>query len=105
MEKEKKLGKSEKTVEFVIEDPDLQPGKTDEMAVTDEPLGRYEIIEELAHGGSGKILAVFDRHIGRKIAMKELISDSIKPPAPRIFSLILLTDSSYPRVCMLKFAV
>ena len=81
MTKEKNREKGEKTVEFVVEQPDLQPEKTDETAVTDEPSGRYEIIEELAHGGSGKILVAFDRHIGRKIAMKELISDSIKPPS------------------------
>jgi len=81
MEKEKFQEKSDKTVEFLIEKPDLQPEKAVETAVTDEPQGRYEIVEELAHGGSGKVLVVFDRHIGRKIAMKELISDSIKPPS------------------------
>ena len=68
MKKEKNREKGEKTVEFVVEHPDLQPEKTDETAVTDEPSGRYEIIEELAHGGSGKILVAFDRHIGRKTA-------------------------------------
>ena len=81
MKKEQNQERSDKTVEFVVEKPDLQPEKNDEKAVTDEPPGRYKIIEELAHGGSGKVTAVFDRHIGRKIAMKELISDSIKPPS------------------------
>ena len=81
MKKAKKQEKSDKTVEFLIEKPDSPSERTDEKTVTDEPAGRYEIIEELAHGGSGKVLVVFDRHIGRKIAMKELISDSIKPPS------------------------
>ena len=81
MKKEKKQEKSDKTVEFLIENPEQRHEQAGEQAVTDEPAGRYEIIEELAHGGSGKIFVAFDRHIGRKIAMKELISDSVKPPS------------------------
>lgn len=70
---------SDKTVEFFVENPipAPDPGKT----VTDEMPGRYEVVEELARGGSGRILVVFDRHVGRKIAMKELLSDINKNPA------------------------
>ena len=50
-----------------------------EKTVTDEMPGRYEIFEELARGGSGRVLLVFDRHIGRKVAMKELLSDLTIP--------------------------
>ncbi|MBO4710309.1 protein kinase [bacterium] len=64
---------SDKTIEFFVESGDLDTDKL--KTVTDEMPGRYEIIEELARGGSGRILVVFDRHIGRKIAMKELLSD------------------------------
>ncbi|MBR6422491.1 protein kinase [bacterium] len=70
---------SDKTVEFLVEsgEPELEKLKT----VTDEMPGRYEVIEELARGGSGRILVVLDRHVGRKIAMKELLSDISKTPA------------------------
>jgi len=67
--------KSEKTVEFFVETTDACSEKEAVKTVTGEASGRYEILEELARGGSGRILTVFDRHVGRKIAMKELLSD------------------------------
>ncbi|MBO7127654.1 protein kinase [bacterium] len=70
---------SDKTVEFLVESGTPEPKKL--KAVTDEIPGRYEIVEELARGGSGRILVVFDRHVGRKIAMKELLSDISKAPS------------------------
>ena len=70
---------SDKTVEFLVESGDFEPER--EKTVTDEMPGRYEVIEELARGGSGRILVVFDRHIGRKVAMKELLSDISKAPS------------------------
>ena len=70
---------SDKTVEFLVESGDFELKR--EKTVTDEMPGRYEVIEELARGGSGRILVVFDRHIGRKIAMKELLSDISKAPS------------------------
>ena len=67
---------SDSTVEFLVESG---PGDIERLkSVTEEMPGRYEIVEELARGGSGRILVVFDRHIGRKIAMKELLSDISK---------------------------
>ena len=70
---------SDKTVDFLVDsgEPDPERLKT----VTDEMPGRYEIVEELARGGSGRVLVVFDRHVGRKIAMKELLSDIAKAPS------------------------
>ncbi|MBP5405936.1 protein kinase [bacterium] len=81
MKKEKNQEKSNKTIEFLIEKSDLITETDGDKTVTDESEGRYEIIEELARGGSGRVLGVMDRHIGRKIAMKELLSDSVKPPS------------------------
>ena len=65
---------SDKTVEFLVDSGEPEKLKT----VTDEMPGRYEVVEELARGGSGRILVVWDRHVGRKIAMKELLSDISK---------------------------
>ena len=70
---------SDKTVEFLVESEELDTEKL--KTVTNEMSGRYEVVEELARGGSGRILVVFDRHIGRKIAMKELLSDISKAPS------------------------
>ncbi|MCU0664210.1 MAG: hypothetical protein MUC50_18015, partial [Myxococcota bacterium] len=34
---------------------------------------RYEIKKEQGHGGIGRVLLAFDRHIGRNVALKELL--------------------------------
>ena len=70
---------SSKTVEFLIDSGEEIEEKL--KTVTDEMPGRYEAVEELARGGSGRILVVFDRHVGRNIAMKELLSDLNKAGA------------------------
>lgn len=70
---------SSKTVEFLMESGEI--AEENLKTVTDEMPGRYETVEELARGGSGRILVVFDRHVGRKIAMKELLSDLNKTSA------------------------
>lgn len=70
---------SDKTVDFLVESGEAEPEKL--KTVTEETPGRYEIVEELARGGSGRILVVEDRHVGRKIAMKELLSDISKAPS------------------------
>ena len=68
-----------KTIEFLVESgEEVEPMP---KTVTDEMPGRYESVEEIARGGSGRILAVLDRHIGRKIAMKELLQDLNKNPS------------------------
>ena len=46
-----------------------------EKLVTDESPGRYVIQSEVARGGSGRVLIALDRHLGREIAIKELLLD------------------------------
>jgi serine/threonine protein kinase len=47
----------------------------DEGSVTPETPGRYEPRQELGRGGIGRVLLAFDAHIGREIALKEIIPD------------------------------
>ncbi|MCA8961600.1 MAG: tetratricopeptide repeat protein [Planctomycetes bacterium] len=51
----------------------------EEHATTDPtfstPYGRYEVREEIARGGMGRILAVWDRDLGRELAMKVVIDE------------------------------
>ncbi len=49
----------------------------DSSRVTVEHPGRYQIRTEYARGGIGRILLAFDNHIGRDVALKELL-----PPRP-----------------------
>mgnify|MGYP001765998592 CR=1 FL=1 len=44
-----------------------------EAAVTPETAGRYETRQELGRGGIGRVLLAFDHHIGREIALKEIL--------------------------------
>ncbi len=53
------------------EDGSSPAGPTDE--VTPELAGRYEMRGELGRGGIGRVLAAFDGHVGREIAIKELL--------------------------------
>gem|GEM_PF-516292 len=41
--------------------------------VTEEAMDRYTILREIGSGGIGRVLLSFDRHIGRNIAIKELL--------------------------------
>ncbi len=52
-----------------------QSDNTSERLITDEMPGRYSIQGELARGGAGRVLIALDRHIGREIAIKELLLD------------------------------
>lgn len=46
-------------------------------AVTPEAEGRYDPdVRELGRGGIGRVLAVYDRHLGRRVAIKELLPSS-----------------------------
>jgi eukaryotic-like serine/threonine-protein kinase len=51
---------------------DLPGGKPQAVI---EAEGRYSLIEEYARGGMGRVLLVHDTHIGRDIALKELLPE------------------------------
>ncbi|MFO8056259.1 MAG: protein kinase [bacterium] len=48
----------------------------DASAVTAEQEGRYTIKSEQGRGGIGRVLLAFDEHIGRDVALKELLPDA-----------------------------
>lgn len=50
-------------------------GDGESRTVTPEATGRYERQDELGRGGIGRVLLAFDRHLGREVALKELIDD------------------------------
>jgi len=52
--------------------PWLQEDSEDLPAVQEEA-GRYTLVGEHSHGGMGRILLVHDEHLGREIALKELL--------------------------------
>jgi len=43
--------------------------------VTEEAVDRYNILKEIGAGGIGRVLLSFDKHIGRNIAVKELLTE------------------------------
>ncbi|MBN2723012.1 MAG: protein kinase [Deltaproteobacteria bacterium] len=45
--------------------------------LTFEHKGRYSISEELGRGGIGRVMVAFDAHIGRNVAVKELLPERI----------------------------
>jgi eukaryotic-like serine/threonine-protein kinase len=49
----------------------------DEVAWIRETPGRYEVLGEAGRGGQSRVLRVFDRQIGREVALKEF-----RPPDP-----------------------
>ncbi len=48
-------------------------GAVDVGQLTEEQPGRYARSEELGRGGMGRVVLVFDEHLGREVAMKELL--------------------------------
>jgi eukaryotic-like serine/threonine-protein kinase len=56
---------------------------TYEFEVTTEHEGRYEVRKELGKGGIGRVLLGFDSHVGRNVAIKELLgADSMLKDPP-----------------------
>lgn len=47
-------------------------GGREDSTVTREEAGRYAWVEELGAGGIGRVCVVFDRHLERQVALKEL---------------------------------
>jgi WD40 repeat protein len=58
----------------------------DPETLTFEHPGRYDIHGEHSRGGIGRVLVAFDSHIGREIAMKELLPDSSQGTPPSMDS-------------------
>ncbi|MCZ7685204.1 MAG: serine/threonine protein kinase [Sandaracinaceae bacterium] len=50
------------------------PGTLQSSALTSEHPGRYTRAEELGRGGMGRVVLAVDRHLGREVAMKELLA-------------------------------
>jgi eukaryotic-like serine/threonine-protein kinase len=55
----------------------------DAVPAVKEHHGRYRLLKEFAAGGMGKILLVQDGHIGREIALKQLLPDRLGAATPR----------------------
>jgi len=64
----------EKTKMAVQPSTDQTDNDSDRL-ITDESPGRYFVQGEVARGGAGRVLITLDRHLGREIAMKELLLD------------------------------
>ncbi len=63
--------------------PTVVPPKmsgSEEGPVTPETPGRYEVRSEYGRGGMSRVLLAFDQHLGREIALKELLPDAEVPP-------------------------
>ncbi len=48
-----------------------------DFEITEESPGRYDLKSEKGRGGIGRVMIAFDKHVGRKIAIKELIAEDI----------------------------
>lgn len=66
-----------------IESPDrLEPRTFVELGVTREDPTRYQRSTEIGRGGIGRVVLAFDSHMGRSVAVKELLFDDCPVPAP-----------------------
>jgi serine/threonine protein kinase/tetratricopeptide (TPR) repeat protein len=45
-----------------------------QTALTPGFLGRYQLNEQIGRGGSGRVYKAYDRHLGRMVAIKQLVS-------------------------------
>ena len=63
------------------------PGYADEpldIEVLDESIGRYTHVGDHGKDGMGKVLLVHDEHLGRDIALKELLPDLDEGSTPGV---------------------
>ena len=58
-------------------------GTSEEGPVTPEVPGRYAVRSEYGRGGQSRVLLAFDGHIGREIALKELLPEPGPDGTPR----------------------
>jgi serine/threonine protein kinase/outer membrane protein assembly factor BamB len=56
------------------------PAGSEEGPVTPEAAGRYDLRGEYGRGGQSRVLLAFDLHMGREIALKELLPDADSAP-------------------------
>jgi len=57
-------------------------GGGDEGPVTPETPGRYAVKSEYGRGGQSRVMLAFDEHIGREIALKELLPEPSRGGTP-----------------------
>jgi len=76
----------------VAEAPARPESTSDATHVTTEAPGRYDVHDELGRGGIGRVLVAFDRHLGRELAMKELLEEDATGSGTPV------TDPSSPAV-------
>jgi len=55
----------------------LLPDTAPDTAPDAVAAGRYEVIREAGRGGMGRVLAVWDRRMGREVALKELLPGQV----------------------------
>ena len=60
---------------MAVDSTTVPADNTSDRLITDETPGRYVMQGEMARGGAGRVMVALDRHIGREIAMKELLLD------------------------------
>ena len=58
--------------------PRAETALANEIPSVFETPGRYEHLEDFASGGVGRILLVRDKHVGRQVALKELLPERIE---------------------------
>ncbi len=58
-----------------VDSPRLGMRYGQDESLTDEHPGRYEVVGELGEGGIGRVYIASDAHLGRKVALKELLED------------------------------
>ena len=69
----------------------------EEGPVTPEAPGRYQLRGEYGRGGQSRVLLAFDQHMGREIALKELLPDGAAPSAGSPRSTSQATSSRFLR--------
>jgi WD40 repeat protein/serine/threonine protein kinase len=67
-------------------------------SVVDEAPGHYRYVSDHARGGMGRILLVYDQHLGRSVALKELLAPADSPTSQGSVS-----PAKYPAALAARF--